>query len=209
MLAEDTFSSNEKSPFHAFGYALLVYMKAMLAMERSKIEQAIECVLNVEIIMKRLQSTTRKKSKSTVLHSSFSAPIDIYKVNEKQDTMELQFELLFANCVLMSATLQFLKDSWIDHLKAAYELRKAYKIFERLFETITGMTLIEYETKTIANKPKARRTVSCDDGLSQNYFPDLFDETIENGTYFGIGLFHIIFSILPIKGMMMIIMNYN
>lgn len=198
ILAEDTFSTNEKSPFHAFGYALLVYMKAMLAMERSKIEQAIDCVLNVEILMKRFLSMTRKKTKSA-LHSSFSAPIDIYKVNEKQDAMELQFELLFANCILMSATLQFLKDSWIDHLKAAYDLRKAYKIYERLFETITGITLAEYET-TAKNKPRARRTVSCDDGLSQNYFPDLFDETIEHGAYFGIGLFNVIFSLLPIKG---------
>jgi hypothetical protein len=240
MTAEDTFSTvDQKTPFHAFGYALLVYTKAMLAMEKSKIEEAVVCLFNVDITLKRIINTTRRKRKVSQpppvvtvvplktynsIQSSYSVPIDIREEQQRQqqqiqldnynhDGIELQFELLHANCILMTATLQFLKDSWIDHLKAAYDLRKAFKIYERLFETVTGVTIAEYEITVIkqqqqqkpTTKTRARRVVSCDDGLRQqkHYFSTtLFDETIEFGAFFGIGLFNVIFSLLPTKGIM-------
>lgn len=196
MEAEDIFSSNlsEKSPFHAFGYALLLYTKAMLAMERTVIDQAIQCVLDVQVTLKR---TMTKKTKPTApagpcIHTSYSAPLDlpIYRAKlVSQDAIELQFELLEANCILMSATLQFLKDNWFDHLKAAYDLRKAYKIYERLFETATGVTIAKYETRK-------KRTASYHEYADYS----LLNDTIEYGAYFGIGLFNVIFSALPNKG---------
>jgi Protein of unknown function (DUF3808) len=60
---------------------------------------------------------------------------------------ELDYELLEANCMLMSATIQFLRDNWIDYMKAAYKLRKAYRMYEHMFETITGITTEKYATK--------------------------------------------------------------
>lgn len=258
MLAEDTFSpvalatnqqQQQQPPFHAFGYALLIYSKAMLAMEMSKMDEAVECLLNVDIMLKRIMNTTRKKQRKSSqppppsstsapaaavpisncksMHTSHSVPFDIHHEEQQQqrqseqlatsghhDGMELQFELLHANCILMTATLQFLKESWIDHIKAAYDLRKAYKIYERLFERVTGVTIAVYETTVIRQqqqqkpsmKTKARRTVSYDNEvlrqqLKQQYHSDtLFDETIEFGAFFGIGLFNVIFSLLPTKG---------
>jgi hypothetical protein len=237
MKAEDTFSTKDgnkqKSPFHAFGYALLVYTKAMLAMEKREIEEAVECLFDVEVMLKRIMSTTRKKRKShqvspppppTVvcnsIHSSISVPLDMFDDSSTKqrdqslpchDGLELQFELLHANCTLMSATLQFLRDSWIDNIKAAYDLRKAFKIYERLFETITSVTIAEYETAVIQRQPvingkiRTRRTVSCDDGIRQqkHYFDNnisLYEGTVEHGAFFGIGLFNVIFSLLPTKG---------
>lgn len=197
---------NSKSPFHEFGYTLILYVKAMLAMDRCQIDQAIDRIANLEILIKRIISCRKKPNPKTSIHASFSAPhIDLYKLNDdKQDGTELQFELVLANCILMSATLQFLKDSWIDNLKAAYDLRKAYKMYERLFETVTGMTLVDYEVLKTTNKRKLRRPVSCDNGrlsgTSQDYYPDLLDETIQYGAFFGIGLFNVIFSVLPVKG---------
>ncbi|KAG2237989.1 hypothetical protein INT48_002551 [Thamnidium elegans] len=195
MVAEDIFSCNlsEKSPFHAFGYALLLYTKAMLAMERTVIDQAIQCVLDVQVTLKR---TMAKKTKTAVptgpcIHTSYSAPLNLPMYHAKlvsQDAIELQFELLEANCILMSATLQFLKDNWFDHLKAAYDLRKAYKIYERLFEMATGVTIAKYETRK-------KRTASYHEYADYS----LLNDTIEHGAYFGIGLFSVIFSVLPNK----------
>lgn len=200
MEAEDIFTSNlaEKSPFHAFGYALLIYTKAMLSMDRGTIDQAIQCVMDVQITLKRAIMKKGKSGTSTgpCIHTSYSAPIDLPSCHAKppsQDAIELQFELLDANCILMSATLQFLKDNWFDHLKAAYELRKAYKIYERLFETATGVSIAKYETKK-------KRILSFHDLQDYDNDISLLDETIEHGAYFGIGLFHVMFSLLPNKG---------
>lgn len=216
--AEDTFSIDEKSPFHAFGLALLVYVKAMLAMEKSKIDEAIQCVANVENILKRITIAGKKKNKSsfTTTSSSYSIPFNIQCESQFDDGLDLHFELLQANLILMSATLQFLRDSWVDNLKAAYDLRKAYKIYEHLFQVITGTSVEEFEARHISMKvpTKARRTVSCDTSILHQHQQQqqqqsfvkgeptslLYDETIINGAYFGIGLFNVIFSILPTKG---------
>lgn len=59
----------------------------------------------------------------------------------------IDYELLEANCMLMSATIQFLRDSWIDYMKAAYKLRKAYRMYENMFEVITGITTETYAAR--------------------------------------------------------------
>jgi hypothetical protein len=67
--------------------------------------------------------------------------------SSKGAATELDYELLEANCMLMSATIQFLRDNWIDYMKAAYKLRKAYRMYEHMFETITGISTEKYASK--------------------------------------------------------------
>jgi hypothetical protein len=197
----------------------------MLAMEKTKMSEATESILHVESILKRIIHATKKKRKSTMhttsstltkkvsLPSSCSVPFDVSSFESysprssvlDDEHLELHFELLLANCTLMSATLQFLRDSWIDHMKAAYDLRKAYKMYERMFETITGTSITEYEVEVIQKQPKqqrlsARRTMSCDGGLIAEDNMQCFHDTVKYGLFFGIGLFNIIFSLLPAKG---------
>lgn len=219
LQAEDTFSVDEKSPFHAFGLAVLVYIKAMLAMEKSKIDEAVQCIADVENTLKRIITTGhKKKTKSTftTTASSYSIPFNIERESQFDNGLILHFELLQANLILMSATLQFLRDKRVDNLKAVYDLRKAYKIYEQLFQVITGTSVEEFDSRHISTAVsiKARRTVSCDTSILQHHQQQqqqqsfvkgepeslLYDETIINGAYFGIGLFNVIFSILPTKG---------
>jgi hypothetical protein len=203
-----------------------MYTKAMLAMEKVKMDEASEAILHVESILKRVIHSTKKKRKSTMhtsstltekasLPSSCSVPFDISSFDsypprsfilDDQADLEHHFELLLANCTLMSATLQFLRDSWIDHMKAAYDLRKAYKMYERMFETIFGVSITEYEVTVIRqpNQPRcrlsARRTLSYNGGMCTEENTEYFHDTIKYGVFFGIGLFNIIFSLLPAKG---------
>lgn len=79
--------------------------------------------------------------------------------SSKGAATELDYELLEANCMLMSATIQFLRDNWIDYMKAAYKLRKAYRMYEHMFETITGITTEKYASKlrkTMKKKQKSQ-----------------------------------------------------
>lgn len=214
MEAEDIFLLNKLSPFHAFGYAFLTYTKAMLSMEKSKIEEAVDCVSSLEIHIKKILHKKKRKTStndnSKSMPTSCSVPLDIH--SEKYKTivyderyLELQFELLYANSILMLATLQFLRDSWIDHVKAAYDLRKAYKIYELVFEVMTGTTILDYELSLLPKSATkhmktARRTVSCDDERILQQKTSAYHQTVEHGAYFGIGLFNMIFSLLPSKG---------
>lgn len=64
--------------------------------------------------------------------------------SKKYKSPEIQYELLATNCMLMSSTIQFLRNSWLEYMKAAYKLRKAYKLYEQMFESLTGQKASEY-----------------------------------------------------------------
>lgn len=201
--AEDIFSlltekSKNRSPFYAYGYALFIYIKAMLSLEKVDIENALAYLQDVESNIKKWIQCIKKKAKSD---------------QTQDDDLALHFDLLHANFIYMSATLQFLNDSWIDNFKAAYDLRKAFKMHEKLFQVICGVDLEHHEnTKCddIKKKKKCstRRVVSFNNNLSKIYVPTedteanipVYSDTLRYGVYFGIGLFNIVFLLLPIKG---------
>ncbi|KAI8048913.1 uncharacterized protein B0P05DRAFT_500188, partial [Gilbertella persicaria] len=216
IIAEDIFTckqkkfscSHAKSPFHAFGYAFLVYTKAMLALERTRIDEAIQCVSKVQAYLK--QKLNRQKTRNSMikmpsyrnnsLSGSCSVPLDMTDL----DTHEFKkhIELLHTNCMLMSATLQFLLNSWTDTMKAAYDLYKSFKFYEQLFECILQLKLSDPEVisspdRTPVKKP-SRRSLSCHHSDLTNC-KQLYQDTLEHGAYFGIGLFNMIFSLLPFK----------
>lgn len=176
-------------------------------------------------------------------------------------TIDLQCELLEVCCMLMGATIQFLRNSWIEYMKAAYKLRKAYKLYEQLFEALTTQKPTDYAatlrqqrkrkpypidrqqsgvsvnttttnssscswngeavstllSSTGATAPRSTwsekrfslfslptgRRQSTDTrrrSLATQPPPIKCDSTVESGVFFGIGLFSLIFSLLPPKG---------
>lgn len=185
-------------------------------------------------------SSTASSSSSTTAaaekewsSSSSSSPVE-------GTTMDLQCDLLQVNCMLMSATIQFLRNSWLDYMKAAYRLRKAYKMYEQLFEAITGQKMGDYAAMlrrkrakrlprkfgtasswterrfSLFNLSSSARKASLDNirasfgGTPSRSSFSLYedrshhhrttDSTVESGVCFGIGLFSLIFSLLPPKG---------
>ncbi|OBZ82620.1 Tetratricopeptide repeat protein 39C [Choanephora cucurbitarum] len=203
ILAEDIFLDKQdqfdcktsKSPFHAFGYAFLTYTKAMLALERKEIEKTAECISKVEGFLK--QKLNKNKTRNSMikiamnkgnLPTSCSMPSDITEL--VQDRLRHHLELLQANVVLMSATLQFLLNKWTDTIKAGYDLYRSFRIYEHLFESMVGVKLSEYETSISLNQQKVA-TFRHSDGL--------LSDTLCYGAFFGIGLFHLFFSLLPTK----------
>lgn len=171
----------------------------------------------------------------------------------KPPSPEIQYELLATNCMLMSSTIQFLRNSWLEYMKAAYKLRKAYKLYEHMFESLTGQKASEYAShlkkkgsssskkasfsaqssssnaeslsSMLANSAQVRASwsekrlslfhmsrqpsfdVSCKkrpmstlDCLMEDSSLSVIDNAIESGIFFGIGLFSLIFSLLPPRG---------
>ncbi|KAG0166317.1 Mitochondrial outer membrane protein iml2 [Apophysomyces sp. BC1015] len=183
---------------------------------------------------------------------------------------DMQYELLQTNCMLMSATIQFLRTSWFEYMKAAYKLRKAYKMYEQMFEMVTGQRACEYAASLRKKHPRRKksfkRTSASSSVLNELGEPDIVslssifassshawsekrfnifhrkasvdtiissaastsslptrikrrslstqtnqdtlagrklsnsNNAIDSGIYFGIGLFSLIFSLLPPKG---------
>lgn len=91
-----------------------------------------------------IHSASKLVSALPISMPSFPAPSSSIVQNKSKNTLGLEYELLEANCILMSATIQFLRESWIDYMKAAYKLRKSYKMFDSMFSAVTGKSASEY-----------------------------------------------------------------
>ncbi|KAI8373783.1 hypothetical protein BD560DRAFT_446290 [Blakeslea trispora] len=263
---------HQESPFHAVGYALIAYVEAMLGFESEKIQIALDRIAAAEALARQFSKKARRrvwhtnKSKKQQKHPSdqedpitfvfFDYPPTSRPSSPRPSSPEIPYELLATNCMLMAATIQFLRNSWIDYMKAAYKLRKAYKIYEQMFETTTGQKASEYAhqlkktdptkqrrsshssiSSTFSSSPPShtsswtdkrnsllhttsdtmdvpttrvpsplladtltkRRPISSNGNpielIETSYV--LIDTTVESGIFFGIGLFSLIFSLLP------------
>lgn len=262
------------------GFALIAYVEAMLGFETDKIQIALDRIAAAEILSRQFSKKARRRNwhnhyqKSSnnqkfsnpeqespsepiipVSFEDISTPSDASK--KKIKTPDIQYELLATNCMLMSSTIQFLRNSWLEYMKAAYKLRKAYKLYEQMFESLTGQKASEYAsnlkrsakpstttpkrkpeqslTTLSSNSPQARaswnekrlslfyqstnRKTSFESISAVKRRPmstiDLYsienmsssdssiitiENTIESGIFFGIGLFSLIFSLLPPRG---------
>lgn len=255
---------HEESPFHAVGFALIAYVEAMLGFETEKILTALERIASAEILARQFA----KKAKRKHWHNSSNRKEeDFFLLDEKQPQQqtnkklkspEIQYELLATNCMIMSSTIQFLRNSWLEYMKAAYKLRKAYKLYEQMFESLTGQKASDYASilrssghthfdqvntnnislsVLLANSPhvkaswndkrlslfnippppnapnsqrrekiKARPLSTLDISCTVENMPSscesfhVIDNAIESGIFFGIGLFSLIFSLLPPRG---------
>lgn len=121
----------------------------MLGFETEKILTALDRIAAAEVLSRQFAKKARKRS----WHNRKSPEDELEDpfLDEKQPqpnkrikTAEIQYELLATNCMLMSSTIQFLRNSWIEYMKAAYKLRKAYKLYEQMFESLTGQKASEY-----------------------------------------------------------------
>ncbi|KAI9018631.1 hypothetical protein CLU79DRAFT_705885 [Phycomyces nitens] len=260
-----------ESPFHAVGYAMVAYVEAMLGFESEKIANALQLIHTAEVMARQFGKRARRrswKSKGSTTaddhESSGSNPESFKDSGQKKrffpsrndHPIDIQYVLLETNCMLMSATIQFLRSSWIEYMKAAYKLRKAYKMYENLFETLTGQKVLDYATslkgarqqklgpnfvparrrsdvqvtepantdavslssvmttpaphlwsekrfgvfrhrKPTDNGPLNRKRLSEPNPRKQSSEPA--ETAIESGIFFGIGLFSLIFSLLPPK----------
>ncbi|KAI7905678.1 uncharacterized protein BX663DRAFT_500551 [Cokeromyces recurvatus] len=279
-LAQTIFLQHHKeSPFHAVGFALMAYIEAMLGFESDKIQVALERIAAAEILARQFLKKAQKKNWHHAKHNHLEEPslqdavvISFEGTSDSSSTkkyhylkkIDILYELLVTSCMLMSSTIQFLRNSWLEYMKAAYKLRKTYKLYEQMFETITGQKALLYalnlKKSSVASGSQQQKSfnaatsppfeqsrslatiltnssytrsswnekrlslyyvskpVNFDDNTSCKCRPlsalDLYknrgivptssdssctiiDNTIESGVFFGVGLFSLIFSLLP------------
>jgi hypothetical protein len=244
---------HQESPFHAVGFALMAYVEAMLGFESEKIQVALERITAAEILARQFIKKVRRKSWHKSKHEQENTEVDLISISfdnnhstKKIRSPEIHYELLATNCMLMSSTIQFLKNSWLEYMKAAYKLRKAYKLYDQMFETVTGQKASEYATHLRKKTPEERRQslysphekrlslfatvdrkVSFDhlthldvnikkqrpmSTMDSSYYMDesrdlmIIENAIESGIFFGIGLFSLVFSLLPPKSKFLMIL---
>ncbi|KAI7895097.1 uncharacterized protein EV154DRAFT_548657 [Mucor mucedo] len=238
---------HEESPFHAVGFALVAYVEAMLGFETEKILTALERIGSAEILARQFAKKAKRKNWHNRKEDDY---LDEKQPNKKTRSPEIQYELLATNCMIMSSTIQFLRNSWLEYMKAAYKLRKAYKLYEQMFESLTGQKASDYASilrssgqtpldqanndlslsVLIAHSPhvkgswndkrislfnippnpnngreklKPRPMSTLDITCTVENMPSscdsfhVIDNAIESGIFFGIGLFSLIFSLLP------------
>ncbi|KAG1220070.1 hypothetical protein G6F35_006980 [Rhizopus arrhizus] len=154
-----------ESPFHAVGFALIAYVEAILGFEAEKIQIALERINAAEILAKQFIRKVRRKGWYKFKYDQYESKHDLVSVSfdsshytaKKIRSPEIQYELLATNCMLMSSTIQFLRHSWLEYMKAAYKLRKAYKLYEQMFEALTGQKASEYAARLCKRTPVERQ----------------------------------------------------
>ncbi|KAI8085021.1 uncharacterized protein BX664DRAFT_266554 [Halteromyces radiatus] len=235
-MAYDIFAQHATvSPFHALGYALMAYVEAMVSFEVSHIQLAQERLSAAESLCHQFVKRTRRQSQTCHHHHHYHHHHQYHhhlhnhhqhrhsKSNRSPKSSstispEMQYEVLETNCMLMSATLQFLSNNWVDYVRAAYKLRKTYKKYEQLFEVVTGQKTSDYahQVKQSRKRKRSRRQRKHSSATSSNmnnntnkskstvldengpsFYCDASD--IQSGVFFGIGLLSLIFSLLPPK----------
>ncbi|KAI8393578.1 uncharacterized protein BYT42DRAFT_551547 [Radiomyces spectabilis] len=176
-----------ESPFHAVGCALMAYVEAMLGFEAEKIQYALDRIAAAESLARQFAKKSRQRHKtsdtdtlSSSTHQtdsdaetdpgtvSISFGSETKEVTDKSHKKRshhrspgsIHYDLLETNCMLMSATIQFLRNSWIEYMKAAYKLRKAYKMYEQMFEVLTGHKTSDYAASL--RKAKRRQSTTTD-----------------------------------------------
>ncbi|CAO3695489.1 unnamed protein product [Rhizopus stolonifer] len=201
---------NQDSPFHAVGFAMMAYVEAMLGFEADKIQIALERITAAEALAKQYVRKMRKKSWHKFKHEESEYDLisfdSTHHSPKRTCSPEIQYELLATNCMLMSATIQFLRNSWLEYMKAAYKLRKAYKLYEFMFEALTGKKASEYATrlrkKTHFELDNEKKSTNLD--KKKTYVDEsrdlvIIENSMESGVFFGIGLLSLVFSLLPPK----------
>ncbi|KAG1141658.1 hypothetical protein G6F37_008587 [Rhizopus arrhizus] len=165
-LAQNIFMQHHlESPFHAVGFALIAYVEAILGFEAEKIQIALERINAAEILAKQFIRKVRRKGWYKFKYDQYESEHDLASVAfdsshytaKKIRSPEIQYELLATNCMLMSSTIQFLRHSWLEYMKAAYKLRKAYKLYEQMFEALTGQKASEYAARLCKRTPVERQ----------------------------------------------------
>jgi hypothetical protein len=234
----------DESPFHAVGYALMSFVEALLSFESEKIQMAAERINAAELLARQYAKKAKKRNWYPPLDESNVASLSFEDNNndtrrKRVRTADIQYELIATHCILMASTLQFLRNSWLDYMKAAYKLRKAYRLYEQMFESLTGQKTSEYASvlrslrrpslsdlgilaaapppSPTLNEKRASmfhpRTTSFDslvttlkqrpasilDNMACDSLASI-ENSIESSIFFGIGLFSLIFSLLPPRG---------
>ncbi|ORX52422.1 hypothetical protein DM01DRAFT_1336794 [Hesseltinella vesiculosa] len=213
-LAFAHFSPQAKtSPFHAMGHALIAYAEAMVSFDSAHIETAQDRLISAEALCHQFAKRSRRRP--TPGSAAAASPPPLF-VNDA-----LAYELLQSNCTLMSATLQFLSNRWVDYMRGAYKLRKTYKKYEQMFEWITGESTNDYprlsnkrrkKKYSLYNNKKKKSTSSLhhppcspSTSTSSTASPQRLSAyakspwSLKGGIFFGLGLLILIFSLLPPK----------
>ncbi|KAF7732736.1 hypothetical protein EC973_000007 [Apophysomyces ossiformis] len=140
--------------------------------------------------------------------------------------LDFQYRLLVVSCMVMSVTLELLKENWMDSMKAVYKLRKIYRTYEHMFQTMTGRTTAAYANQlprlpsglsderkgNNKNSSASQRRHHLDEGDRQETLRrsmtwsaglkvrrSSVEDMVEGGVYLGLGLFSLILSLLPPK----------
>ncbi|KAI8991798.1 hypothetical protein BDF20DRAFT_920954 [Mycotypha africana] len=169
---------SSSSPYIAFGKALFDYITAMLTLDMHEIDEVAGILEKLQLQLLRYMNDCKKRRKSATAAT----------VNNHNKT-EVHLGLLNAHCTFMMATLQIVRNSWFDNIKAIYDFRKALKIYETLLEKQLGITIQQCTVSSFDRMHTPART----DGKILN------DDLLESGIYFGLGLFNMVLSLSPLK----------
>eukprot|EP00047_Mylnosiga_fluctuans_P015604 m.47850 g.47850 ORF g.47850 m.47850 type:complete len:556 (+) comp6003_c0_seq3:129-1796(+) len=157
------FDQHPEIPLFALGKATLMFAQAFVSFEEEDIENAVKALQHASELIQKHAVPDDGVLKSWGKWISGSA-------KAKKSAQHVHYDVMLAECKLLSSCLLFLEESLLDKLKAGWSMRSAWQQYHH----------IEKEN------PRA-----------QPDQPDHLDPETRSGIDFGVGVFNLVCSILP------------
>ncbi|KAK3583206.1 hypothetical protein CHS0354_025726 [Potamilus streckersoni] len=182
----------EESPLMLAGYSFVFFMQALMSFEEEKLEEAL----------KMLQETEKKCEVGDGFVKSIKKKLSKKKKRtEQQISVEdkIQRQVITADSLLYQAILVFTNQDIPSYVKGGWLLRKAYKIYEKLYKEMTGLR--ERQGKLKESSSYSSLNASSDGPIdgNDNEIPSEVLDMLQGAVNFGYGTFQLCISLVPPK----------
>ncbi|XP_070534555.1 tetratricopeptide repeat protein 39C-like [Ptychodera flava] len=201
------------SPLMSAGASFVSFMQALMTFEDEKMEQAHQSLKSTE----KLCSTNEGliSSMKKFFGSSSNRGNEVVLTKEERITRQI----IIADCQLYMAMLTFAKQELSSYIKGGWQLRKAWKIYEKIFKEINSVTRkrrgipespsfdkppaadVETAEEVTGGEELAAEASSPEEVVqlksSENDIPDETLARLRGAVCFGYGLFQLCVSMMP------------
>ncbi|XP_052764413.1 tetratricopeptide repeat protein 39C-like [Mya arenaria] len=183
----------EDSPLMQGGYSFVFFMQGLMSYEEEQMDKAL----------KALEETEKKCEVSDGFVKSIRKKLSKKKKDKTAVSVEerIQRQVIVGDSLLYQSILVFTGQDIPSYIKGGWLLRKAWKIYEKLYKEITSL-----RDKSKLKKSESKSSISNSSMSSEgpidgndNEIPSDVLERLQGAVNFGYGTFQICVSMIPPK----------
>ncbi|XP_052250371.1 tetratricopeptide repeat protein 39C-like [Dreissena polymorpha] len=188
----------EESPLMHAGYSFVFFMQGLMSFEEELMDKAL----------KALEETEKKCEVSDGFVKSIRKKFSSKKKRDKMSQISveerIQRQIVVGDSLLYQAILVFTGQDIPSYIKGGWLLRKAWKIYEKIYKEVTGL-----REKSKLKKSGSKSSVSDVSTTSKgsegpidgndNEIPSEVLDRLQGAVNFGYGTFQICISMIPPK----------
>ncbi|XP_060601500.1 tetratricopeptide repeat protein 39C-like [Ruditapes philippinarum] len=184
----------EESPLMHAGYSFVYFMQGLMSFEEEQMDKAL----------KALEETEKKCEVSDGFVKSIKKKFGKKKKKEGQQISveeRIQRQVIVGDSLLYQAILVFTGQDIPSYIKGGWLLRKAWKIYEKLYKEVTNLRENPKMKKSTSKASISSNSITSDGPIddNDNEIPKEVLDRLQGAVNFGYGTFQICISMIPPK----------